>query len=222
MITIHTDGGCHSSTGTGGWAAVIAAKDMRRVSISGAERNTTNNRMELLGAINALEFVISHELYSQDIKLISDSQYVINGITSWVHGWKAKGWVTSQKEPVINRDLWERLDELNSKLNVSWNWVKGHAGDEYNEMCDRLTQEAIATIDEPDKQPAEPSIVNILKASLSKDMFGAKSVTVRKDPITVTIKKPSISLDSIRSIIKEILDKENYTESITFIVEDIV
>lgn len=143
-ITIYTDGGCHGNPGPGGWACVVIEdKDARQ--LSGGEKFTTNNKMELTAAINALSVVYSTERFrSRPVELHIDSQYVKNGITSWIFGWKKKGWLTADKKPVKNKELWEKLDALNSSLNVKWIWVKGHAGVEYNEICDQLCQNEIA------------------------------------------------------------------------------
>ena len=142
-IIIYTDGGCSGNPGPGGWGVVISADGIVK-QISGGEKFTTNNRMELLAAINALS-IIKNTLKFEDRKIIVniDSQYVKNGITTWIKGWKAKGWITADKKPVKNQDLWILLDELNSSLNVEWNWVKGHAGVEFNEICDSLCQQEI-------------------------------------------------------------------------------
>lgn len=143
-IVIYTDGGCHGNPGPGGWGAVIIeGNDITQ--LSGGEPDTTNNRMELSAAIKALEAVFNREdLRTGEINVFSDSQYVKNGITSWIKNWKKNGWKTAAKKPVLNKDLWVRLDELYNALNVSWQWVKGHAGVKYNEMCDQLCQTEIA------------------------------------------------------------------------------
>lgn len=143
-IVIYTDGGCSGNPGPGGWGAVILAdgKDLR---LSGGEHNTTNNRMELMAAISALSAVANTpDFNNRPVSVYADSQYVKNGITSWITNWKKNGWRTAAKKPVLNQDLWQKLDALNSSLNVSWNWVKGHAGIEYNEVCDQLCQTEIA------------------------------------------------------------------------------
>ena len=143
-IVIYTDGGCSGNPGPGGWGAVILAdgKDLR---LSGGEHNTTNNRMELMAAISALSTVANTpDFNNRPVSVYADSQYVKNGITSWITNWKKNGWRTAAKKPVLNQDLWQKLDALNSSLNVSWNWVKGHAGIEYNEICDQLCQTEIA------------------------------------------------------------------------------
>lgn len=143
-ITIYTDGGCHGNPGPGGWACVVIADGDAR-QLSGGEKFTTNNKMELTAAISALSVVYNTErLRSCPVKLHIDSQYVKNGITSWIFGWKKKGWLTADKKPVKNKELWEKLDALNLALNVKWIWVKGHAGVEYNELCDQLCQKEIA------------------------------------------------------------------------------
>ena len=142
-ITIYTDGGCSGNPGPGGWGVVII-DGMQEAKFSGGEAATTNNRMELLAAINALEAVSQNSSWStKKICIYSDSQYVKNGITSWIVNWKKNGWKTSSKKPVLNQDLWQRLDALYQQLDVSWNWVKGHAGITYNEVCDQLCQNEI-------------------------------------------------------------------------------
>lgn len=143
-VIIYTDGGCSENPGPGGWGVVVIFNGEAR-QISGGEKNTTNNRMELTAAINALSIVKNTpDFKNHKITVNIDSQYVKNGITVWIKGWKLKGWKTADKKPVKNQDLWIQLDELNSALNVSWNWVKGHAGIEYNEICDQLCQKEIA------------------------------------------------------------------------------
>ncbi len=143
-VIIYTDGGCSGNPGSGGWGVVVIFNGEAR-QLSGGEKNTTNNRMELTAAINALSIVKNTpDFKNHKITVNIDSQYVKNGITVWIKGWKLKGWKTADKKPVKNQDLWIQLDELNSALNVSWNWVKGHAGIEYNEICDQLCQKEIA------------------------------------------------------------------------------
>ena len=220
MTTIYTDGGCHSSTGTGGWAAIIKIEGYRAISLSGGEKDTTNNRMELTAAIKALEFMLVKVVHTEHIELTSDSKYVVNGITQWVPGWKNKGWITSTDEPVVNRDLWEQLDELNTRLDVNWNWVKGHAGDENNELCDHLTQVEIAKIDEPDKKLDEPKIPAVFKAELTKDLLKARSVSIKKDPFTITVKKTELSIDEIKKFVLDIKEKESYVGAIKVVIEE--
>lgn len=143
-VIIYTDGGCSGNPGPGGWGVVVIFNGEAR-QLSGGDKNTTNNRMELTAAINALSIVKNTpDFKNHKITVNIDSQYVKNGITVWIKGWKLKGWKTADKKPVKNQDLWIQLDELNSALNVSWNWVKGHAGIEYNEICDQLCQKEIA------------------------------------------------------------------------------
>lgn len=143
-IVIFTDGGCSGNPGPGGWGIVVRA-DGETKCLSGGEKSTTNNRMELTAAIAALSVIKNTPQFENRRVVVNvDSQYVKNGITLWINGWKAKGWKTADKKPVKNQDLWEQLDALNSVLNVEWNWVKGHAGIEYNEICDDLCQKEIA------------------------------------------------------------------------------
>lgn len=143
-VTIYTDGGCSGNPGPGGWGVVVIYNNQAR-ELSGGEKNTTNNRMELTAAINALSVVKNTpEFKNLPVTVNIDSQYVKNGITVWIKNWKLKNWRTADKKPVKNQDLWILLDELNSSLNVKWNWVKGHAGIQYNEICDQLCQKEIA------------------------------------------------------------------------------
>ena len=146
-MLIYTDGGCSGNPGPGGWAYVIVDESSRSVLVEkwGAEKVTTNNRMELLAVISALE-ALSGLAQSGEIKVFTDSQYVQKGMCSWIKDWKSRGWKTAGKTPVKNQDLWQRLDGLAAGLPVSWHWVKGHAGNEFNERCDDLTQKAIFSI----------------------------------------------------------------------------
>lgn len=137
-IVIYTDGGCSGNPGPGGWGIVVIADGVAK-QLSGGEKLTTNNRMELTAAIAALTVIHNTPGFAQrPVTVNIDSQYVKNGITTWIKGWKSKGWKTADKKPVKNQDLWVKLDELNAVLKVNWNWVKGHAGVEYNEICDSL------------------------------------------------------------------------------------
>ena len=137
MIKIYTDGSCLSNPGNGGWAAIINI-DGKIKKISGSEKNTTNNRMELIAPINALKYINSKD----PIEIFTDSKYVKNGITEWINTWVLNNWKTSNKEDVKNKDLWFELYKLNQSLNVKWNWVKAHAGDTLNEEVDLLAKEA--------------------------------------------------------------------------------
>ena len=143
-IIVYTDGGCSGNPSPGGWGIVVIANGEAR-QLSGGEKITTNNRMELTAAISALSVIQNTPSFNGKKIIVNiDSQYVKNGITVWIKSWKQKGWKTADKKPVKNQDLWQQLDELNSNLNVEWNWVKGHAGIEYNEICDQLCQKEIA------------------------------------------------------------------------------
>ena len=137
MIKIYTDGSCMSNPGNGGWAAIININGKIK-KISGNEKNTTNNRMELMAPINALKNINSKD----PIEIFTDSKYVKNGITEWINTWVLNNWKTSKKENVKNKDLWLELHKLNQSLNVKWNWVKAHAGDALNEEVDMLAKKA--------------------------------------------------------------------------------
>ena len=137
MIKIYTDGSCLENPGNGGWAAIINDNENIK-KISGCEKNTTNNRMELIAPINALKDMEDNS----QIKLYTDSQYVKLGITEWINKWVINNWQTSKKEDVKNKDLWIELYNLNKSLNVNWNWVKAHAGNPMNEEVDLLAKKA--------------------------------------------------------------------------------
>ncbi len=138
LIEIFCDGACSGNPGPGGFGAIL--KSGRSVKeISGGEIITTNNRMELTAAITALESLNRPCVVS----VTSDSQYLVKGMTEWLSGWIRKGWINSKKEPVLNRDLWERLQELSRTHQIQWNWVRGHAGHIENERCDVLARAAI-------------------------------------------------------------------------------
>ncbi|MCM2266313.1 MAG: ribonuclease HI [Elusimicrobiales bacterium] len=136
-IFIYCDGACSGNPGPGGWAAVLFFPEGRVLELGGAERPTTNNRMEMAAAIAALGAVRARP---EPVKLYTDSGLLINGIKNWIHGWKRKGWLTAAGQPVVNRDLWESLDALTSerKGRLAWGHVKGHAGHEINERCDAI------------------------------------------------------------------------------------
>lgn len=133
-IEIFTDGACKGNPGNGGWGAILKYKNFRK-EIYGGEQNTTNNRMELLAVIKALQCLKTTAL---QIVINTDSKYVANGISNWISNWKKNGWKTSNKQAVKNVDLWQTLDELNQKYNIQWNWVKGHNGNPENERADEL------------------------------------------------------------------------------------
>ena len=137
MIKIYTDGSCLKNPGNGGWAAIICTRNEMK-KISGSEKDTTNNRMELLATINALKEVNTEDL----IEIYTDSKYVKNGITDWIHNWIKNNWKTSNKEDVKNKDLWVQLHELSNNSKIKWNWVKAHAGNPLNEEVDLLAKKA--------------------------------------------------------------------------------
>jgi ribonuclease HI len=140
-VVIHTDGACSGNPGPGGWGAILEWGGRRR-EIKGGEAHTTNNRMELMAAISALEALKR----PCDVDLHTDSQYLRQGITSWIHGWKRNGWKTADRKPVKNVDLWQRLDAAIAHHTVRWHWVRGHSGHDLNERADELAREAIAEI----------------------------------------------------------------------------
>ena len=141
-ILIHTDGACSGNPGPGGWGAILHWNGHEK-ELSGAEADTTNNRMELMAAIAALEAL---KKAPSKVRLVTDSTYVRDGVTKWIHGWKRNGWKTAAKKPVKNDDLWKRLDVIASKHDVQWEWVKGHAGHPENERADQLARDAISTL----------------------------------------------------------------------------
>ena len=136
---IYTDGACTGNPGPGGWGAVIFDQDDKQKNISGSEKNTTNNRMELLAAIMSLKKIKTNS----EVVIFTDSTYVKNGITEWMKNWKKNGWKNSNKKPVKNKDLWLKLDKLCEANSVSWKWVKGHSTNEFNNLADELATKAI-------------------------------------------------------------------------------
>jgi ribonuclease HI len=138
VVEVFTDGACRGNPGPGGWGALLRFRGTERT-LSGAEPHTTNNRMELMAAIEALTALTR----PCTVVLTTDSQYVRNGITSWITQWKRRGWRTAGRAPVKNVDLWRRLDEAAQRHEVSWHWVKGHAGHPENERADALANQAI-------------------------------------------------------------------------------
>lgn len=143
-VFAYTDGACSGNPGPGGWGALLVArrsdKVLRERELSGGAAETTNNRMELTAAIEALTALGA----PTSITIVTDSSYVKDGLTKWIHGWKRNGWRTAAKKPVKNEDLWRALDEAQTRHRVAWEWVKGHAGHEENERADRLAREGMA------------------------------------------------------------------------------
>ncbi len=141
MVEIYTDGSCLGNPGPGGWAALLRHRNSEKL-LSGAEPDTTNNRMELMAAIEGLEQL---KIASQ-VRLTTDSEYVRQGITTWIAGWRANGWRTASRKPVKNQDLWRRLDAAVAQHDVQWRWVKGHSGHPENERVDAAARAAIDTL----------------------------------------------------------------------------
>jgi ribonuclease HI len=140
-VTIYTDGACSGNPGPGGWGAILVHGDHRR-EIKGGEPLTTNNRMELMAAISALEALRKPCV----VDIHTDSQYLRNGITSWIDRWKRNGWRTAEGKPVKNAELWRRLDAALAQHRVRWHWVRGHAGDAFNERADELAREGLEAV----------------------------------------------------------------------------
>jgi len=137
--TVYTDGACSGNPGPGGWGAVIFDNQKNQKNISGKEKDTTNNRMELMAPIMALKKI----KVNSEIIIYTDSIYVQKGITEWIKRWEKNGWISSNKKPVKNKDLWVELNKATEKKLIFWKWVKAHAGNKYNELADKLATEAI-------------------------------------------------------------------------------
>ncbi len=144
VVTIHTDGACKGNPGPGGWGALLACGEHEK-ELFGGDAHTTNNRMELTAVIRALESLKRRCA----VALYTDSQYVKNGIESWIHGWKKNGWKTSDRKPVKNADLWQTLDALAARHDIRWHWVKGHQNDPGNERADALANRGVAQLRAP-------------------------------------------------------------------------
>ena len=157
MFHAYTDGACSGNPGPGGWGVLLIARDgdtvLKERELCGGEPDTTNNRMELLAAISALE-VLSRP---SEITVVTDSAYVKNGVTGWIHGWKRNGWKTADKKPVKNVDLWQRLEEAQLRHQVRWEWIKGHAGHEENERADALARAGMAPFKKPKPAGTAPA-----------------------------------------------------------------
>jgi ribonuclease HI len=149
-VVIHTDGACSGNPGPGGWGAILEC-DGREKELFGGAQLTTNNRMEMTAAIEALSAITK----DVPVELHTDSEYLRNGITKWIRGWKRNGWKTRTREPVKNADLWQALDSLSAKHKVDWRWVRGHAGHDVNERADALARKGMAPFLKK-KRPAGP------------------------------------------------------------------
>ena len=143
-LVAYTDGACSGNPGPGGWGVVLQARSgsqlTKQSELNGGAAETTNNRMELVAAISALDALSRHS----QITIVTDSVYVKDGVTKWIFGWKKKGWLTAAKKPVKNEDLWKKLDLVQSQHDVTWEWVKGHAGHPENELADELARAGMA------------------------------------------------------------------------------
>jgi len=136
-VQVITDGSCLGNPGKGGWAAILRYGEHEK-EMWGSEPHTTNNRMEITAAIEALRALRE----TCEVEIVTDSEYLKNGITTWIHGWKRKGWMTAAKKPVVNQDLWKALDEQVNRHHTTWSWTKGHASHADNNRCDELAQRA--------------------------------------------------------------------------------
>jgi ribonuclease HI len=136
---IYTDGACSGNPGPGGWGAVIIDEKNNQIELSGSEKSTTNNRMELLAPIKALKKIKEEA----NITIFTDSTYLKNGITEWIKKWEINGWKSANKKPIKNKDLWQELNKLTQKKDITWKWVKAHAGNPLNELADQLATKAI-------------------------------------------------------------------------------
>jgi ribonuclease HI len=163
-VTIHTDGACSGNPGPGGWGAILTFQD-REKELKGGEPVTTNNRMELMAAISALEALKQ----PCRVDLYTDSQYLRQGITQWIHSWKRNGWRTASREPVKNVDLWQRLELALKRHQIEWHWVRGHAGHDMNERADVLAREAIAEMRAANRAPASPPAGRVAARRFDRD-----------------------------------------------------
>jgi ribonuclease HI len=137
-VVVYTDGACRGNPGPGGWAAILMYNQAEKI-VSGFERETTNNRMELMAAVEGLRALKRKCI----VELYTDSQYVKQGMTAWIHNWRRNGWRTADKKPIKNQDLWLALDAIANTHEVHWHWVKGHVGHEHNERADQFAREAL-------------------------------------------------------------------------------
>ena len=152
IVVIYTDGACSGNPGPGGWGAILTYGNHRR-ELHGGEAETTNNKMELTAAIKALEALKR----KSRVELYTDSVYVKNGISEWIHNWKRRGWKTADRKPVKNVELWQHLDQLSARHDISWHWVKGHAGHPENERADELARLGMAEFKNPDTNESAES-----------------------------------------------------------------
>ncbi len=152
-LIAYTDGACSGNPGPGGWGVLLVARDgelvLKQRTLCGGAPDTTNNRMELLAAISALEALDRPSA----LTIVTDSAYVKNGVTIWIHGWKKNGWRTANKKPVKNEDLWQRLDQAAERHSVTWEWIKGHSGHVENERADALARQGMATFKPKKSKP---------------------------------------------------------------------
>jgi len=191
-IHIYTDGACQSNPGPGGWGAIILYPDTPPHEINGGEKHTTNNQMELTAVINALETIKNTQ---NQIVLFTDSQYVKNGVTNWIDNWKKNNWKTSLNTPVKNQVLWQKLDTCAKDLNIQWEWVRGHAGNQWNESADQLARSAVPNVEPHEEKKIkkfpidDPDAIHIFTAIAysSKNKSGAWAAYLRYKTHTKSI-----------------------------------
>lgn len=191
--SFYTDGACTGNPGPGGWGTVVYFTDGSVFEIGGSEAQSTNNRMELQAAIEALQ-ILGTSGQTEPVTLYTDSEYVKNGITKWVKGWKKKGWKTQQGKPVLNQKLWETLDELNSPL-VDWQYVRGHSGNEGNERCDQIARAfAKGKIPELD-QRSGAGISNAIASATAQPVTGVSDSNPASELAYETIQMSNLTFD---------------------------
>ncbi|HEY9690361.1 MAG TPA: ribonuclease HI [Coleofasciculaceae cyanobacterium] len=190
ILRIYTDGACSGNPGPGGWGVVVRFLDNQQHELGGGEANTTNNRMEMQAAIAALEFWQQHG-QGKSITLLTDSQYVIKGVTEWIRSWRRKGWKTASGQPVLNRDLWERLDALNAPA-VRWQYVRGHSGEPGNERCDTIAR-GFAAGRSPKLDQLKLEIFDrssLVEPAIDSDLHALDTTTVSIAAIPETMSEP--------------------------------
>ena len=193
-IEIFTDGACSGNPGPGGWGAILRSSKGVERELNGREDRTTNNQMELMAVISALEALKGPSI----VDLTTDSQYVIKGITNWIHGWKKNGWKNAEKQPVKNVDLWQRLELASKRHKVSWHWIKGHAGHAENERADELAREAIAgrivssKLDKVEQRNFVGRLVGSVRSSVeTQNWYGALTVALILPDICGHLENPA-------------------------------
>jgi len=209
VTEIYTDGACSGNPGPGGWGTLIEFADGQTHELGGRDQATTNNRMEMQAAIAALEFLSESDINSKSVILHTDSEYLKNGITKWINGWKRKGWKTSAGKPVLNKDLWQKLDELTQALSkhdltIDWRYVRGHAGNPGNERCDEIARafshrnmiNLKQHKSQAKEQTASEKKISATKTSVKKDAENFSDVKIVSRTHDIEDNHRNISLDT--------------------------